>query len=141
MPPNRGCWHLQDPLETRFEFHSRDTALFYRITGEPILREDDARWISSLRIQRQIRSVLEWKEASSPLYCGLSILMNLREPVLEKKSLDDKLNKLKGTLRGRITANGLIPEQLNTQGADESQKPAVIHCYTFPLRFYIYFYI
>ncbi|KAJ5366304.1 hypothetical protein N7541_000245 [Penicillium brevicompactum] len=109
--------------ETRYEFHSRDTALFYSITGEPMLHGSDARWINSLRIQRQIRSVLEWKETSSPLYCGLSILMNLREPVLEKKSLDDKLNKLKGTLRGSITANGLIPEQLNTQGADESQKP------------------
>ncbi|KAJ5937603.1 hypothetical protein N7454_003945 [Penicillium verhagenii] len=105
--------------ETRFAFHSRDTALFYEINGERMLDGSDPRWYSAMEIQRHFFSNLEWGETENPLYHGLNILMALRGVPLYGVDADKLFQRSKETLENSIPINGLIPDQLDGAGADE----------------------
>ncbi|KAJ5751749.1 hypothetical protein N7520_008666 [Penicillium odoratum] len=102
--------------ETRFAFHSRDTALFYEINDKRMLDETDPRWYSAMEIQRYFFSNLEWGETDNPLYHGLNLLLALQRG---QPGADKLFQRSKDIIEKSILINGLIPDQLDSAGGEE----------------------
>lgn len=108
--------------ENRFVFHSRDTALFYKLTGSFI--DDGARilsdvWRNTLEAQRdqEANQDMEW---DNPLRYALAIVMAKSGYSINRLSSEDALTKALEALDRSMLRNGLFPGQIDEATHEES---------------------
>jgi hypothetical protein len=128
----------RSPRETRFEFHSRDTALFYHIVdGELMLGEDEERWSNLIQIQKRFPSTQD-TESDNPLRHGLGML--LTRGVYRQSSIARKMFEDHHTCSKRACSQTVFfQDRLQAMGKQNAAYIIMITCYTFLLRYPIFF--
>lgn len=93
--------------ETRFEFHSRDTALFYQIANSNMLSPQEPRWLSTLQIQKTFL-VNQESDLYNPLRHGLAILMAKEGVPISGSDVPTVRDEATKALTAAIPSNGLF---------------------------------
>lgn len=118
VSPERILAVTRSPRETRFEFHLRDTALFYHIVdGELMLGEEENRWLNLIEIQKRFASTLDM-ESDNPMAMGLAVLMANFAYYHDS----DAINAFKESsrmLNMSMLTNGLFSGQISSDGEAE----------------------
>ncbi|KAL3264397.1 hypothetical protein ABHI18_000805 [Aspergillus niger] len=110
----------RSPHESRFEFHSRDTALFYRLGGQMFLDDMNAPWERTLNAQKSFPSKRD-TETDSLLRYGLSLLMAVKgfsTSALHQPA--EVLEEAQKFVSNCILTNGLFANDINGSGGLDS---------------------
>jgi hypothetical protein len=108
--------------ENRFSFHSRDTALFYKLAGS-FLNEgagvSSDVWRNTLESQRdqEANQDMDW---DNPLRYALAIVMAKSGYSINRLSSEDVLAKALEALDGSMLRNGLFPGKIDETTREES---------------------
>ncbi|KAH8431613.1 uncharacterized protein LDX57_009270 [Aspergillus melleus] len=105
----------RSPRETRFEFHSRDTALFYPIV-DTMLGQGEERWLGLIKLQKRFTRTQD-TDPDNLLRHGLGMLMEntwATDSTMRTDFLETKRALITTTL-----TNGLFPAQITGLGESE----------------------
>lgn len=98
-------------LDTRFSFHSRDTALFYD-SNVPFLSEAVPLWKSTIEAQK-FHEENDDDGWGNPLRYALALMMGSGGHQINSRLPREMLAEVKAILLGTGSSNGLIPGQLD----------------------------
>ncbi|OJZ91189.1 hypothetical protein ASPFODRAFT_68090 [Aspergillus luchuensis CBS 106.47] len=110
----------RSPYESRFELHSRDTALFYRLGGQMLCDGTNVLWQNTLKAQKSFPSRRN-TESDSPLRYGLGLLMAVHgAPIDTFYSPKEALQKAHKAFRDSLPFNGLLSSDTSDIAAEDS---------------------
>ncbi|GLB17768.1 hypothetical protein AtubIFM61612_007653 [Aspergillus tubingensis] len=103
----------RSPQESRFEFHSRDTALFYQLGGHLFLDDMNAPWERTLNAQKLFPSKRD-TESDNSLRYGLRLLMAVKgfsTNTLHQPA--EALEEAQKFIKAGVLTNGLFSNNIN----------------------------
>ncbi|GKZ27725.1 hypothetical protein AbraIFM66951_006269 [Aspergillus brasiliensis] len=110
----------RSPYESRFELHSRDTALFYRLGGQMLLDGTNAPWQSTLKAQKSFPSRRN-TVSDSPLRYGLGLLMAVHGHSMDKLyQPEEALQRAFEALKDGLLPDGLFSSDMSDIGEENS---------------------
>ncbi|PYH42494.1 uncharacterized protein BP01DRAFT_394163 [Aspergillus saccharolyticus JOP 1030-1] len=113
---------MRSPRESRFQFHSKDTALFYPLVDRVFLPSNSA-WKATLEAQKRFLSNTD-PNFDNLLYHGLCMLMAKEGVSMLQKDQEKSFKQAASFLTENLLGNGLFPTNVEDRWGSRSH-----HCF------------